>query len=61
MGIDAEGKLYINRELLEIHDGPMPKALQNIQGGRMARPSSEECRPDRDYLAERFEDFSWAA
>ena len=40
---------------------PMLKALQNIQGGRMARPSSEECRPNRDYLAERFEDFKRVA
>ena len=61
LGIDAEGKLYINRELLEIHDGPMLKALQNIQGCRMANPSSAECRPNRDYLAERFEDFKRVA
>lgn len=47
--------------LLEIHDGPMLKALQNIQGGRMANPSSAECRPNRDYLAERFEDFKRVA
>ena len=61
MGIDADGKLYINRELLEIHDGPMLKSLQNVQGGKMTKPSSAGCMPNRDYLAERFEQFKRAA
>jgi len=49
--------VHIKRELLEIHDGPMLKALQKIQGSKMTAPSSRECRPNRDYLAERFEQF----
>jgi putative restriction endonuclease len=61
MGIDADGKLYINRGLLEIHDGPMLKSLQNVQGGKMTKPSSAGCMPNRDYLAERFEQFRQAA
>jgi len=57
MGIDPDGGVHIKRELLEIHDGPMLKALQKIQGSKMTAPSSRECRPNRDYLAERFEQF----
>jgi putative restriction endonuclease len=61
MGIDPDGGVHINRDLLKIHDGPMLKALQKIQGSHMRAPSSPGCRPNRDYLAERFEHFSRAA
>ena len=61
MGIDPDGILHINRELLAIHDGPMLKALQNIRGSKLTHPTNVVCRPNRDYLAERFEQFRRAA
>jgi putative restriction endonuclease len=60
LGIDADGKVHINRSLLEIHDGPTLHALQNIHGNAMRLPENKSKRPNREYLATRFEGFEKA-
>jgi putative restriction endonuclease len=62
LGIDADGKIHINRSLLEMHDGPtLQHALQNIHGTIIRKPAGETNCPNRDYLAARFERFAKAA
>ncbi|HEV2806301.1 MAG TPA: hypothetical protein VGW57_15365 [Chthoniobacterales bacterium] len=56
LGIDADGKVHINRSLLEIHDGPtLQHALKNIRDKMMRQPREMLARPNREYLAARFE------
>lgn len=62
LGIDADGKVHINRSLLEIHDGPtLQHALKNIHGNMMRQPREMLARPNREYLAARFEMYVKAA
>ena len=62
MGIDPDGVVHINRDLLEIHDGPtLRHALQDLDHVAMKLPSDPTYLPNRDFLAERFEQFNAAA
>jgi putative restriction endonuclease len=62
LGIDSDGKIHINRGLLEMHDGPtLRHALQNIHGTVIRKPTRQTDHPNRDYLAARFERFAQAA
>ncbi len=62
LGIDGDGKIHINRSLLDMHDGPtLQHALQNIHGTVIRKPNGETNHPNRDYLAARFERFLEAA
>ncbi len=62
IGIDPDGCIHVNRDLLELHDGPtLQVALQNIDQKRIRFPIAHEDKPNRDYLAERFEQFVKAA
>ena len=61
LGIDADGGIHVNRDLLEIHDGPLTKALQDTDGKQIAPPPASAHRPNRDFLAFRFEQFMKAA
>ena len=62
MGIDPDGKIHINRDLLEIVDGPtLQYALQNLDGEKIKQPARQDYRPNKDFLAERFEQFKTAA
>ena len=51
----------VNRDLLEIHDGPLTKALEDTDGKRIMLPQAAVNRPNRDFLAQRFEQFLKAA
>ncbi len=57
LGIDPNGRLHVNRDFLEIHDGPLTKSLQDLDAGTVTRPVRQDHRPNRDFLAERFEQF----
>lgn len=58
LGISPEGIIHINTDLLEIHDGPtLRHALQELDGTPMRFPDDPQCRPDPDFLAERFDQF----
>jgi putative restriction endonuclease len=62
LGIDPGGVIHINRDLLEIHDGPtLRHALQDLDHAKMKEPDDPARRPNRDFLAERFEQFNAAA
>lgn len=62
LGIDPDLGIHINRDLLEIHDGPTLRyALQQLDGKKLRPPSDANSAPSRDFLAERFERFMSAA
>ena len=61
LGIDSDGRIHINRDLLEIHNGPLTKALQDTAGKKIASPPARDHLPNRVFLAERFEVFLKAA
>jgi hypothetical protein len=55
------GESLVDRMLLEIHDGPLTKTLQDTDGKRISVPPATAYRPNRDFLAQRFEEFRKAA
>lgn len=58
MGIDPDYRVHINSELLVERDGPMLKhGLQEMHGGGLVMPRVRADRPDKESLAERFEQF----
>lgn len=61
LGIDPGGVIHLNRDLLSIHDGPTLASLQGLEGGRIRVPDDPGQRPDRDFLAARYEQFRAAA
>ena len=62
LGIDPDRKIYVNKELLRIHDGPtLEYALKGVHGARLRPPRSSTDQPNRDFLAARYELFVKAA
>lgn len=61
LGIDPDGVIHLNRDLLRIHDGPTLASLQGLEGGRIHVPDAPGQRPNRDFLAARYEQFRAAA
>jgi putative restriction endonuclease len=62
LGIDPDGKIHVNRELLEIHDGPtLEHALKGVHGAQIHLPEDRTKRPDRAFLSLRFDQFTNAA
>jgi putative restriction endonuclease len=59
LGIDPDSIIRIREDILQEEDGPMLEhGLQNFNGKRLlVVPGSEHLRPNRDFLAKRFEDF----
>ena len=58
LGIDPEARVHIRSDILEEVDGPMLKhGLQEVHGTKLKLPNSTDDRPNRDFLAERFEAF----
>ena len=58
MGITPDYTVAINRELLEETDGPMLlHGLQEMNGRKIALPSVRAQRPDRERLAQRYDEF----
>jgi putative restriction endonuclease len=58
LGIDADVKVHIRVDVLAEVDGPMLRyGLQAVHGGKLTLPRRAEQRPNRDFLAERFERF----
>ena len=59
MGITPDYEVRIDRDLLDEVDGPMLRhGLQDMHGRRIRLPMSRRAYPDRDRLAERFEQFA---
>ena len=62
LGIDPDGGIYVNEELLRIHDGTtLEYALKGVHGARIRQPRSSMDQPNRDFLAARYEQFAKAA
>ena len=57
LGIDPDYMVHINQDLLQQQDGPILEALQTLHGESIKLPRNEIWHPDRDRLAERFEEF----
>lgn len=58
VGIDPDYLVHVRRDVLEEVDGPMLRhGLQAMEGGKLIVPRKTEDRPNREFLAERFEAF----
>lgn len=57
IGIDADFKIHVSDRILRQKDGPTLEALKRLDQNRMLLPSRGVDRPDRDRLAQRFEQF----
>jgi putative restriction endonuclease len=58
IGIDADYRLHVSDRLLSQNDGPMLDSLKRLDGGKLHLPARFKDRPDRDRLAQRFEQYS---
>ena len=58
LGIDADARVHIRKDVLEEIDGPMLKhGLQEVHGIQLALPRQKSDQPKREYLEERFAAF----
>lgn len=58
LGIDPDARVHIREDVLQEIDGPMLRyGLQAVHGTRIVLPRLVEHRPNKDFLAERFERF----
>ena len=58
LGIDPDGRVYVNNGLLRIHDGPtLEYALKGVHGAHLRPPRSPADQPNRAFLAARYEQF----
>ncbi len=58
IGIDPDSGVHVREDILHEVDGPMLKhGLQEVDGARLILPRKPELRPNRDFLAERFDRF----
>lgn len=61
LGVAADYTIAIRADVLGENDGPMLRhGLQEMDGHTIDVPRAERLRPNKDYLAERFERFSAA-
>jgi putative restriction endonuclease len=61
IGIDPDYKLHVSERLLVQRDGPMLEALKRLSGNLIHLPERIRDRPDRERLAQRFEQYKAAA
>lgn len=58
IGIDPDVRVHVREDILKEKDGPMLRyGLQEIAGAQLVVPAKMALRPNRDFLAERFERF----
>jgi len=58
LGVDPSFRIHLRKDILEEHDGPMLRhGLQEMHGEMIQTPRDPSKKPDREYLAERFEAF----
>ena len=58
IGVDPDARVHVRGSVREEADGPMLRfGLQEIHGTRLILPRHTLLRPNRDFLAERFERF----
>ncbi len=62
LGVRPDYRVEIRRDVLDERDGPMlVHGLQGFQGATLLVPRAERLQPNRDFLAERFEQFQTAS
>jgi len=62
VGIHPDYRVEIRKDVLDEIDGPMlVHGLQGFHGGALIVPKAAENRPNRDFLAERYERFQTAS
>ena len=61
LGIDPDYRLHVSERLLSQNDGPMLKALKQLNETRLHLPPRKKDYPDRDRLAQRYEQFKRAS
>ena len=62
LGIDPDGCIHVNADLLRIHDGPtLEYALKGVHDTHLRPPHAPADRPDREFLAAKYEQFVKAA
>lgn len=58
IGIDSDARVHVNEDVLQEKDGPMLRhGLQEVHSSKLTLPRRVEERPNREYLAMRFELF----
>jgi putative restriction endonuclease len=58
IGIDPDARVHVRQDILEEKDGPMLRhGLQEVEGTKLYLPRREELKPNREFLAERFDRF----
>jgi putative restriction endonuclease len=58
LGIDPDARVHIRVDVLQEVDGPMLRyGLQAVHGSQLQLPRKEKLKPNRDFLAERYERF----
>lgn len=57
IGIDPDYKLHVSDKLLIQTDGPMLEALKALNNKEIRKPSQRQDWPDRDRLAQRYENY----
>lgn len=58
IGVDPDSRVHVREDILDEKDGPMLKhGLQEIAGARLLVPARRVHRPNREFLAVRFERF----
>ena len=61
IGVSPDYVVSVRTDILEEVDGPMLRhGLQGLHGGSIALPRRQRDRPDRERLAQRFEEFRQA-
>lgn len=62
LGIDPDGRIKIDADLLSIHDGStLEYALKGLHGTRLRQPRATTDQPNREFLAAKYEQFVNAA
>jgi putative restriction endonuclease len=57
LGIDADYRIHVSERLLGQNDGPMLEALKGLHLKPIRAPARPKDLPDRERLAQRFEEF----
>ena len=58
IGVSPDYKIFVRNDLLEEHDGPMLKyGIQEMHGRNIILPNRKSELPDREMLAQRFDEF----
>lgn len=57
IGIDSDFKIHVSKRILDQRDGPTLEAIKKLHHNQIYLPTRDRDRPDRDRLAERFDQF----